>query len=192
MKKIIPILALCVLLSGCGDKGFAVEEVQSQYERITTAEMEAEVTLCGERESMLFLLNCRYCAAGKTEVSLLEPEELAGITATVEGEDFTVSYGGMILPAGSLESVCPANVLPCLLQVIGHGYVTGYGRETIDDVECLSISLDSVTAEGETYSCRAWLDSDTLIPRYAEIADENGNKVLSVRMCSFSCTLADS
>ena len=38
--------------------------------------------------------------------------------------------------------------------------------------------------------CTLWLDADTLIPRYAEAAGEDGAAALSVKMLSFRCELS--
>lgn len=187
MKKIVPLLLLLVLfLSGCGEKSTSMEGIQRQYEKIGTAHMEAEITLHLSEENRTFVLACDYMADDKTTVTIQEPEELQGITATVDGKDLTVSYDDMILPAGTLDNVCPANVLPCLLQMISDGYVTEYGQEQVNGVDCYRLTL-----EEDGLYCTVWLDTESLIPRFAEVMGEDGTVVLSVKMLTFSCTLTE-
>ena len=184
-KKASFLLALTVLLTGCTAQE-PTEYIQSQYDKVASAEMEAEVTLHLPEENRTFTFVCRYAAQGETTVMILAPEELRGVTAVVEGEQLTVSYEDMMLPAGTLDTVCPANVLPYLLRQLGAGYVSQWCEESVDGVECYRLTVDN-----EETLLTVWLESASLIPRFAEVAGKDGEKILSLKMLSFSCTLTE-
>ena len=187
MKRIIPVFGVCMLLlTGCGAEAAPIGNIQSQYEKVASARMEAEVTLHLTEEDRTFVLACQYEAQGKSTVTIQEPEELRGVSAAVEGADLTVSYGEMLLPAGTLETVCPANVLPYLLRQLGAGYVSQWCEESVDGVECCRLTVDN-----EETLLTVWLESASLIPRFAEVAGKDGEKILSLKMLSFSCTLTE-
>ncbi len=190
-KALIFALALCLLLCGCGAReDAAIEGIRQQYAKLAAAEMEAEVTLHTPEEDRTFTLQCSYTPQ-KSTVRVLAPEELADITATVEGEQLTVSYGKHILPAGTLSGLCPANMLPYLLQAAAEGYLREYGREEKEGTDCCRLTLCTYDAGNRERICTLWLDADTLIPRYAEAAGEDGTAALSVKMLSFRCELTE-
>ena len=183
-KKASFLLALTVLLTGCTAQE-PTEYIQSQYDKVASAEMEAEVTLHLPEENRTFTIACRYAAQGETTITILAPEELQGVTAVVEGEELTVSYEDMMLPAGTLDTVCPANVLPFLLRQLAGGYVMAWGEENREGVDCCCLTL-----EDEHNRSTVWIEKSSLLPRFASIAGTDGKEVLSVRMLTFDCTTA--
>ena len=73
------------------------------------------------------------------------------------------------------------------LDAIGSGYLMEEGREMLEDVDCRRLTLD--TAAGDTpLACTVWIDTQTLLPRYAEFASD-GTVVISAKLLAFSCTL---
>ena len=190
MKRIV-ILPLCLLLlcGGCGKKSGAAANIQEQYSRIATAQMEAEVTFHSPQEDRSFTLQCTFTPEEST-VTVIEPDTVSGVTATVSGEELTIAYDGAVLSAGSVGRFGPVNALPCLLQAIGSGYLLEEGRETLEDAYCYRLTLDVGTAAAPL-KCTAWLDAESLLPRYAEFAAD-GAVVVSVKLLAFSCTLNES
>ena len=187
MKRIL-ILPLCLLLlcGGCGKKSGAAADIQAQYGRIDTAQMEAEVTFHTTQEDRAFTLQCAFTPESST-VTVTAPETVKGITATVSGDELTIAYDGAVLSAGSAGTLGPVNALPWLLRAIGSGYLLEEGRESLDGTDCYRLTLDVGTAAAPL-KCTAWLDAETLLPRYAEFAAD-GAVVVSAKLLAFSCTL---
>ena len=187
MKRfwILP-LCLLVLCSGCGSKGNGAADIQAQYARVAAAQMEAEVTFHTGQEDRSFTLRCDYTPERST-VTVTAPETVAGITATVSGDGLTIGYDGAVLSAGSGGLPGPVNALPYLLRALGSGYLLEEGRETLEDTDCYRLTLDT-TAAGTAVTCTAWVDAETLLPRYAEFSAD-GTVLVSVKLLSFSCTL---
>lgn len=190
MKRIVALL-LCLLLPlcvGCGKKSSAAADIQEQYSRIAAAQMEAEVIFHMPQEDRTFTLQCDF-APQKSTVTVTAPETVKGVTATIGEDGVAVIYDGAVLSAGRSEDVGPVNSLPFLLHTIGSGYLLEEGRETLEDTDCYRLTLDA--ALGDTpLTCTAWLETETLLPRYAELAME-GTVVVSVELLAFSCTLQD-
>ena len=188
MKRFFALL-LCLLLplcGGCGQKSSAAADIQEQYSRIAAAQMEAEVTFHMPQEDRSFALQCAYTPQQST-VTVTAPETVKGVTATVSAEELTIAYDGAVLSAGKAGSFGPVNALPCLLRAMGSGYLVEEGREMLEDVDCRRLTLD--TAAGDTpLACTVWIDTQTLLPRYAEFASD-GTVVISAKLLAFSCTL---
>ena len=152
MKKcLVWLLAAALLLAGCGKKTASqAESLRQRYRDMQAAHMEAEITCHLETENRTFTVSCDWTPTG-AGTTVTAPEALAGLTASVSGEDLTVSYDGAALSAGSLRDVAPANCLPWLLHAVAEGYLAEAGRETLDGADCLRMALDT-TAAGDVFN----------------------------------------
>ena len=119
MKKcLVWLLAAALLLAGCGKKTASqAESLRQRYREMQAAHMEAEITCHLETENRTFTVSCDWTPTG-AGTTVTGPEDLAGLTASVSGEELTVSYDGAALSAGSLRDVAPANCLPWLLRAM--------------------------------------------------------------------------
>ena len=187
-KSLLPLLLCAALLCGCGgEKPLAVQE---QYRTVTSADMEAEVVSHTATDDRTFTLTCRYDREGQSVTTVKAPEELKGLTAVLVDGQLSLKSNGQLLPAGAATDICPANCLPYLLGALAEGYLTEQGGETLEDVPCLRLTLQTTGHSGSEILCAVWLDESSLIPRYAEFS-QNGKVVLTARMISFACTTDD-
>ena len=184
----MPLLVCAALLCGCGG-GEKTLAVQEQYRTVRTADMEAEVVSHTATDNRRFVLTCQYDTEGQSITTVKEPQELKGLTAVLVDGQLSLKSNGQLLPAGAATDICPANCLPYLLGALAEGYLTEQGAETLEDVPCLRMALDTTGHSGAAVQCAVWLDQETLIPRYAEFS-QDGQVVLTARMTAFSCTTA--
>ena len=184
MKKcLVWLLAAALLLAGCGKKAASqAESLRQRYREMQAAHMEAEITCHLETENRTFTVSCDWTPTG-AGTTVTGPEDLAGLTASVSGEDLTVSYDGAALSAGSLRDVAPANCLPWLLRAMEEGYLVDAGQETLEGLDCLRLALDT-TAPGGKVLCTVWLGGDGG-PLYAEFSQDS-RVVLTARLLSFT------
>ena len=100
MKKcLVWLLAAALLLAGCGKKTASqAESLRQRYREMQAAHMEAEITCHLETENRTFTVSCDWTPTG-AGTTVTGPEDLAGLTASVSGEDLTVSYDGAALSA---------------------------------------------------------------------------------------------
>lgn len=189
MKRITAIVLMtALLLSGCGASGGETEALRRQYGLIDTAQMEAEVTFCRGEEAQVFTLRCDYTPQSAT-VTVIAPETVAGIRATVTGEEMTLTYDGECLSVGSLGGINPLSALPTMLHAIADGYLLEEGSEKLGELTCRRLLLDTTMGE-ETVQCAVWIDEETLLPRCGEFTAA-GERVICVKMLAFSCTLRE-
>lgn len=190
MKKILVcLLPLALLLTACGETVQTAENIQTQYARLDTAALSAKITCHLGEEIRTYELFCTVDPDGAS-TTVDAPEELAGITATVTPDGLTVSYDGLALSAGELTDVCPANCLPYLLRAIAEGYLLEQGTEELNGVSCYRMALDTTAKSGEKVLCTVWIDQETLIPRYAEFA-QNDTVLMTAELTTFQCTLTE-
>ena len=152
MKKCLVWLLAALLLAGCGKKTASqAESLRQRYREMQAAQMEAEITCHLETEQRTYAVLCQWDRAG-ARTTVTGPEDLAGLTASVSGEELTVSYDGAALSAGSLRDLAPANCLPWLLRAMEEGYLVDAGQETLEGLDCLRLALDT-TAPGGKVLC---------------------------------------
>lgn len=134
--------ALCLLLCGCGKKDAAeAQAVQQRYAALTGAVAEAEIVSHPEGETRSFTVRCTCDRTKDTATTtVMAPEELAGLSATVTGEKLLIQYDGPALAAGVGDTVSPANCIPYLLRALAEGYVLEVGEETLEDIPCLRLA----------------------------------------------------
>ena len=96
---------LMLLLTACGGGGEKDQAaaLQQQYAAVSAATLEADVTCSYEGEERTYTLLCAYTPE-KSVITVLAPENLTGISATLEGETLTLSYDDISLDAGSYSS----------------------------------------------------------------------------------------
>lgn len=179
---------LMLLLTACGgggEKDVAASLLQ-QYAAVSAATLEADVTCHYEGEERTYTLLCAYTPE-KSNITVLSPENLAGISATLEGETLTLSYDDISLDAGSYSaaSISPVAALPKLMAAAATGYLTEQSEETVSDRPCLRLAFDLSEDEETLYT--TWFDQETLLPLQSEISAD-GAVVFEVSWKRFEIT----
>ena len=188
----ILLLALALtagLLAGCSRQE-AGYQLQEQYSRVRQAQMAAEVVWHGGEDGRSFEITCTYDKEAGSTTTVSQPEALAGLSATMSGEDLTLSYEGAALPAGSLQDVSVANCLPLLLEAAAEGYVREASQETMDGAQCLRLALETTGPDGQEVLCTGWFYASDLTPCYAEFS-QDGQLLVTARLLEFDCELEE-
>ncbi|MEG1682579.1 MAG: hypothetical protein RRY95_05210 [Oscillospiraceae bacterium] len=162
-------LLLPWLLWGCG-KTEAAPELRTRYETLQTCEMEAVVSCTWDDEVRDYRLHCAYDRAGSSTIEVLEPENLAGVTATVEGDSLQLAYDDAVLSAGTINGLSPADCLPRLMGTLGEGWLLAESRETWGDIPCLRLTFDTTGADGGKIVDTIWLGLADGAPVHGETA----------------------
>ena len=111
MKKyLLLMLPLCLLLTGCAPS--RREAVQAYYKSIRTAQMEAQVVVHLSSDDRTFSVTAAYDREKGATTTIVEPELLQGLSATVSQEDMHLLYDGSVWPAGDGGDLSAANCLP--------------------------------------------------------------------------------
>lgn len=178
---------LMLLLTACGGEEIdPVTELQRQYAAVEKALVEADIVCHYDDEIREYTLLCAY-SPGKSTVTVLAPENLSGISATVEGGTLTLSYDDISLDAGSYSaaSVSPVVALPKLLEAAAWGYPAEQSEESVGERACIRLGCDLSDEPGTVYV--TWFDKETLLPLKSEITAD-GVLVYEIAWSRFEVT----
>ena len=142
----------------------------------------ALIKAIGEKAGMEVQIQDMEFASLVTSIGSKIDGAIAGIRALVGGEGTTLEYDGISLGVGGWEpDAAPVTALPLLLSALKGGS-TLRGWTEWEEERTLFVREFYVT-DGATL--RVWLDAATLLPAYAELA-ENGETVLRCEIRDFS------
>lgn len=181
-------MALCLLVSGCGGMGEAESmDLRDRYHDMTGCTMEARV-IC-EQEGLEWEadLRCGYVPGGESTVEVLAPETIAGVKAVLDENTWRLEYESGCLNAGAVsqEAISPAACLPRLMNALRDGWLLEENEETWNEVPCLRLTVDqSGTRDGKIVST-VWLRQDGGTPLRGEIAVD-GEIFLTAEFTSFT------
>lgn len=166
------LLALALLLSGCGGDRAARARYEEVSRRLRKAEVicaEAKLRCEYEDRSVEFRLRCK-ADDDAVELEVLEPELIAGIRASVESGGTRMEYEGMILDLGPLDpyGLSPLGALPLLLDTLRSGHLDSHWEE--DGAPVWQLTRDDHT--GVT----VWMSPD-FKPLRAEILSDDQVRV---------------
>ena len=167
-KALFLVPMLLLLLTSCGVSQENDVSLQQQYAGVTEANLEADITCHYDDELRTLTMLCAY-TPDSSSITVLSPAELAGISATVEQGNLTLSYEDISLDAGSYSAadISPVAVLPKLMEAASSGYITEQSEESYNDRNCYRMSADLSQQEGLLYT--TWFDQETLLPLYSEV-----------------------
>lgn len=185
MKKIfLLLLPLCLLLSGCGHS--RREAVQGYYASIRTAQVEAQIVAHLASDDRTFTVSAAYDRDRGTTTTIVEPEALRGLSATVTAEEQKLLYDGDVWAAGDGGGLSAANCVQLIFHAAGRGFVTREGMDRIDGQEYIFLSCEATDGAGETYTCSLWVQPESFAPYAAELSRE-GKVLLTVTFTQFTC-----
>ena len=184
MKRIlIPVLLCALLLSACG-KNRGESEFRAFSERLTgldslsfTAQVRAEY----EHKTARFGLSYSEDSQGG-RVTVLAPELIRGVSASVKPGSSTLEYDSVVLDTGSLDSygLSPLSSLPAMLRAMRFGHVDSVWEEDGKTVVLLEpddgLRCTVWFGKAGMTPLRAELITDGRVTVYVEISDwkENG------------------
>lgn len=188
-----PMILLILLLAACGRDSKAEERalaIRAQLIGAATCTMESELSADYGDRLYVYTLTYQWNKAGGGMVTVLAPENIAGVTAIVEGGQTSLTYEGVRLETGSLssEGLSPLDALPALLTQCREGYISDAGFEKWKDTGALSVTYGDPSKENPSpVTYRVWFAVDSGTPLYAEVMSE-GKTVLRCEFHSFSFT----
>lgn len=183
-KNFLLLLPLCLLLTGCSHT--RREAVQGYYASIRTAQIEARIVAHLETDDRTFTVSAAYDRDRGTTTTILEPETLRGLSATVTARELQLLYDGSVWAAGDGGNLSAANGVQLVLYAAGQGFVTREGTDKIDGQEYIFLSGEATDGAGETYGCNLWVQPESFAPYAAELS-RAGKVLLTVTFTQFTC-----
>ena len=176
MKKALALIPLlfALLLSACGNAALQrYESFSQQLQEQDTLSFTAALTASYPDRTAQFDL--RYTLEdGMQRITILSPERISGISASVQLGKTTLEYDGLILDTGDLDAygLSPMSALPLLVEALRHGHGDAFWTEEgMDAVELLfdDHARANVWFDAEGLPCRAELISDDVVVVSCEI-----------------------
>lgn len=187
-RACVPMILLCLLLSGCGAKtADQAKSLRHPYQKMTGCEMKAVVTCgVGSEDVQGFTLRCTYVPQKKSTVEVLAPKEISGVRAEVDGKTLALIYDGKCLNAGDLsrEKLSPAVCLPILMDALRDGWLLEQNPEKCGEIPCMRLALDETGKKGGKIISTIWLKHKGGIPVCGEIAVD-GKIILRAEFTEF-------
>lgn len=168
-RTVLPALMIGLfLLSGCAAPA-GMEKFDTFQQSLAQAEevsFTARVTAQTEQSELVYDVAC-VSNGESTELTLLAPEEVAGVTVSIQDGHAKLGYGGAILELGELSGtqLTPMTALPALITALREGHAEASWVEQTDDVSLTAVRLLC----GEDLAVTAWF-GDVMLPVFAELA----------------------
>lgn len=181
-KKLLVCVMLLLTAVGCGARAEPAQEALD----LRTALLEhggcrfrAVIGADFGERVYSFTVDCCYSTEGTAKLTVLRPEELSGIAATVAADGVTVEFDGAALDFGPMAKGHISPIRAC--QVLGRSWTGGYIDSGGADGELERVTyLDGYGEAALTVD--TWLDDG--LPVYGEIAYEN-TRCLTVQLTDF-------
>ena len=185
-RFLIPALVISLLLTGCGERGAAVQRrVEEQREKTANAEeikFTADITANFGNE----VFNCTLdCCAGTDTVTaeVTAPESVAGIRVRITDGKTALEYGEISLGVGAAGTtgISPVSAVPLLISALRSGFLQRCWTEREEDRELVVAEL-YVTDEA---ALTVWYEEETMTPVHCEFS-QDGSTVLRCEIRDFS------
>lgn len=191
MKKtgiLAMILALLLLLSGCGKAGSTAMDQALQFRSTLLAakgcNFSAKITADYGEKVYTFGVDCAADAEGNVTFSVTEPASIAGITGKLSGETGALTFDDAALEFGLLADgqISPVTAPFAVVQSWRTGYITACSKEE----DGLRMTVDGSFAENPL-TVDSWLDGEKRVPFHTEVC-YNEKRILTLELTNFQLT----
>ena len=183
MKKLMTLFLLLICLTGCkGEDRLLSQAIRFRGELVEAggcsfiADLECDYGEIVEHFSLQF----DWTEGSGGELTLLEPETIAGITARVSPEEGTVTYDGLALGFAPLaeDSVSPAGAPALVVDCWSRAYIHSAGEDGERYRVCYQKNYGQNAMLIDTYF-------ENGIPILAELC-YNGKRILKLSISDFT------
>ncbi len=161
MKRFWLLIVCCLFLGGCGKSGQSPEMKEALNFRFSLmeaggCEFQAKVLADYGERVYEFDLTCRYDSGEGASLTVIAPEEIAGICANVSGDGTMVSFEDVQLEFGKLAD---GHVSPMALPwLLGRGWTGAYMETAARDGQQVLFTC-LMGYDDEEVMMETWLDS---------------------------------
>lgn len=183
MKRIIPVLIICLLLAGCSGQRAELDRAMALRAKMLSQPIafDAVITADYGDKTYTFRAACQVDARGDLSFTVREPETIAGITGKVSeaGGKLTFDDKALSFPLLADEQISPVAAPWVLIRTLRSGYLTSCAVEG----GALRLAVDD-SYEDDALHLDIWLDGNDL-PCRSEILWQ-GRRILSVSVENFT------
>ncbi|MDR3149021.1 MAG: hypothetical protein LBT88_03245 [Oscillospiraceae bacterium] len=174
MKKsavIVIALMITLLLSACAGGGKnehqAMLNIRQYY--LKTQSLTLSVDLTADYGGRVYKYLLTYSGDDKRgELSVSEPDNISGISASIEDTGVTLRYDGALIDTGELTAngISPLMALPLTINAWREGYIMNAWREMYIETESIA---SEIRLDDGGLLLKTWFDADTYAPLRAEL-----------------------
>lgn len=183
MKRIVSILCLLVLLTGCTGKEAELDRAMSLRAKLLAqgATFDADITADYGDKTYTFSMRCQSDTQGSMTFEVTAPTTIDGVTGTVSATGGKLTFDDQALAFDMMadDQLSPVSGPWVLMQTLRSGYLTSC---TIED-QLLRVAIDD-SYEEDALHLDIWLDENDL-PVRGEILWE-GRRLLSITVKNFA------
>lgn len=160
MKKLLGVLCVVLLFTGCGGKSQELEQAMGLRARLLASQgcsFDATITADYGDELHTFAMSCESDNRGNVSFSVTAPESIAGITGKVDGEGGKLTFDDKALHFDLMadNQITPVSGPWILMKTLLGGYITSCGM----DGEYLRLAVDD-SYEDDALHLDIWLNED--------------------------------
>lgn len=184
MKKMGALILGFLFLTGCGKASTEIErgmQLRSKLLQSSQCSFDAEITADYGDKVHIFSMACQADGKGDIRFTVLEPESIAGITGTVNGDGGHLTFDDTALHFDLLadDQLSPVSAPWILLKTLRSGCLTSACTEE----EVIRLTIDD-SYDDDALNLDIWLDQQDL-PARGEILYD-GKRILSVTVKNFA------
>lgn len=170
-------IALLVSCSAGASVSETVREIQDTYRSAGKISGITSVSANYGDRAYDYRVSFEITASGGT-LEILEPEEIAGVTAKISGGGATLSFDGAEVYAGEIlpDDVSPLSAIPLMADIWKNGLSTESVKESLGGADCISVSF----RVSDDVFMRTWFDMKTHLPVQSEFV-YGGYSVMTCR-----------
>lgn len=183
MKRILALLCVVILLSGCSASNDTLDRAMALRAQMLAkgASFDAEITADYGDRLHTFAMSCVTDQQGNLTFTVTAPESIAGITGKVSTSGGKLTFDDHVLSFGLMADglVSPVSGPWVLIKTLRSGYLTSCTKEG----DLLRLSVDD-SYEEDALHLDIWL-GDGDLPVNAEVLWQ-GRRLLSIAVKNFT------
>ena len=169
MRKLLlsPMIILVIMFTTSCEQEKTIE-IREFYSNVQNVNLQGRVRADFGDRTAEYRLVYQLNETGE-QVTVAEPEEIAGITVVLAENGSKLIFDGLVLETGALPGtgLSPLEAMPHYLRCWREGYITAQGNEVIEGTACFRV-VYSYTYDGKAITMQTWFDAETFYPVKAE------------------------
>ena len=182
MKRLLVLVLLMALLCGCTEHQENMDRAMALRGKLqkSTVAFQVDITADYGSKRYNFTLDCQCDPTGNLQFSVVQPENISGITGTVASNTGKLIFDDQVLAFEILADglISPVSGPWVLMETLRGGYLTSCSQEG----DFLRLAIDDSYAENALH-LEVWLDESD-VPQKCEIYWQ-GRRLLSMNIKSF-------
>jgi len=193
-STVICVLMMTLVLSACGGgKGDAAQELAltARTAYLAAGGYTGTMTVTADYGQRVYRYRVELAVEGEqTTLTVMEPEEVAGVVASTGPGESRLEYDGTVLETGPLsqDGLSPLGAVPALLEAARSGFMDSCVLEELDRGQALRVFCrDPSGVAGQGREFFLWFDADSCALLRGEILMD-GYRVILCEFEQFSLT----